>query len=430
MKGSSVVNLMNRLNLTIGHIVKIFIAIVKPDSNSPLHAVDFVFISADENKAEQTRGGQAFDRLLDTLAIKLDNLGFTHVHIARPPALVVGLSAWSDARRINRAFSIRLIADLFIGVFQEDKFRFRRALYSDLFGTLRPKAVFAIGSRGYMWQAAHDLGIPFVEVLHGVGYDDLTTTPTFSRGSTEGFPGFVASFDDVSSSSWVRLIGDEKRLLRVESFWLKEFLGSSSAPELPLFYSPHSRPWREFGRKVLITLSSSVVGASPLFSERDAAKGRPEEILRTIENTEESVFWMIRFHPVMAKTSNPGQRVQRERIRVALSRFRNVEVVESSRTPLPSLLKDATHHITSDSMATYEAAEFGVPSFLISKSLPEIGGSHLSPLIDEGYATLASSSEKTVLEWILSTKPLNPRRALATGMNIEELAKRLSGMTV
>lgn len=426
MNSRSVPELLDFFRVGVQWSAKAFVAMLKPDSTTPMNQVDFVFISADENKAEETRDGRAFDRLLDTLAVKLEGLGFSHIHLARPPALVVESSTWSNARRINRAFIFRIIADSLFGIFQSNKFRFRTKLYSNLFEALRPKAVFAIGSRGYMWQAAKNLGIPFVEVLHATGYENLATTPTFSRGSTEGYPGFVISFDEVSSTSWLRLVGDENRLLRLENFWLREFLEASSAPELPLLHLPRSRPWENFDRRVLLTLTSSILGANPLFSERDALRGYPEEILRTIERTKESVFWMVRMHPVMAKARDPRRRAQRGRIWAALKNLENVDVVESSRSPLPVLLKDVTHHITSDSTATYEAAEFGIPSLLISSQLPGIGRHHLSSLVGEGYAALAGNAGTTVIDWILTANPLKPRGALTSGMTVEELVQRLT----
>ena len=80
----------------------------------------------------------------------------------------------------------------------------------------------------------------------------------------------------------------------------------------------------------------------------------------------------------------------------------NCDWKESTELPLPSLLLHCTGHITMNSMLSYEAAYFGVPSLALCPSI--LLGGHfelsLNDLVDAGYLTKQAFDEQAVAEWI------------------------------
>ena len=135
----------------------------------------------------------------------------------------------------------------------------------------------------------------------------------------------------------------------------------------------------------------ALVTLSPFFTG-------PDWLFDALEKAAPSFRWWIRLHHNTSSTT-------KGRLYSMSSKLSDVELEKSTDIPLPSLLHYADVHITIESGCTVEAAEFGVPSIIVSAQ----GASMYSELISSGWAAVADNQDSFIrlLEGFLENRPTN-----------------------
>lgn len=281
-------------------------------------------------------------------------------------------------------------------------------LYQQVLEKAQPRIVLTIGLPASLALAAHSLDIPVVEVLHGKGYLDIPWE--FDHRESEQLPTDVFALDETSAVTFRRLQPKGVITHHVADPWLELFAQ-------PYGQLPEEWKWpRDLGRgKERIVVVSLQWGYAGDHGEHQQFAGIlsnglfPTEIEIAILRTASDTQWLFRLHPVQMHGRRyawaPGLLEDLAR------RHANVEWRAASRTPLPALLAEATHHVTMLSGSTHEAAEMGVPTALLCPTARpgQIHGHWFQGLIDKGYATRVDLRRADqLLDWLAQTGRKEP----------------------
>ena len=386
-----------------------------------------MFFSYDANKSERVVGGQSFDRYLDTLGLFAQSKGFSIASIAWPGSFYHGKKTWGKALNITWPFLVALARDFFSR--EAESKRHRLSFFVALLDTVNPRVIFTIGEfDGLIRSAARSLGIPCVEVLHASGYH----TPPDEWFSSWALPSHVLAFDEVSKELLVEYCGRNSEVILTEDYWTNSWRLQRQAEtranriSLPQFaFSPikTSAPYR-----ILVSLQWGYGGDSTRYVGESRGKifenGLfPFNLLEAMDSLGESAFWHFRLHPVQLNSGKRLYRKQRKYLDRIFEKRQNVDVRHASHAPLPSLLAECTHNITTSSSSCYEAAEFGIPTLTTSPLL--LGGavleSRFQDLAREGYVTKVDQDFTGITHWVRETSPMAPRQKRRLGRSIEDV---------
>ena len=131
-----------------------------------------------------------------------------------------------------------------------------------------------------------------------------------------------------------------------------------------------------------------------------------EDLVRAIELTQDSVFWLLRLHPVQLRLERYNH--HRVFLEELTSQTRNCEWHQASTLPLPLLLSQCHGHITMSSMTTYEAAFLAVPSLLLCPTLRSgaMKASMFGDLRLSGYAELGEFDAQKIKAMFLQRQAI------------------------
>lgn len=361
------------------------------DSWRRIPEVDFLMMSSDADKTT-VADNKSIDRFLDPLSEELRRRGYSTAHLARPPASRFGLSTFSEAYSINRAYfwarfldalsAQRQASDGLSHVFQ----LFRRAL-----SRIKPKAIFTVGYLPVVGAVAQSLRIPLIEVLHSRGY--LTDPRVWLTGGNPVLPRGVFSFDEVSSKTLRRAFSNvDVEIFDMEDFAYKFFISDSEKVAVPNFVQ---RP----NFRVLVTLSWGFAGEDPRLVGKLSDGLLPNGLMDSVRDTRMTHFWTVRMHPVQVSSSGEPYRSQRAYLHRLAEENPNMSVDFGNKFSIYQALEKSNRHLTTMSMAVYEAAQMGVPSLALSKGIP-CEDLFFNDLEAEGWVEKGDDCSKTILEWI------------------------------
>lgn len=391
-----------------------------------LGETDVLLFSADANKSEIVVGGQRFDRYLDTLGSHAKRMGFSTKCISWPGSFYHGNKTLSESLNISWPFLIALAKDALSGEPKSEKYRIK--LFQEILKAIRPRVIFTIGGSSDLRSACSSLGIPCVEVLHARGYH---TSPELWFARRE-LPSHALVFDELSRDLLHKHFGQKCEVILTKDHWTSAWRDNNRGPRPP---TSVTLPRFEFGPvisdveyRILVSLQWGYAGDSTRYKEHAREKifenGLfPLSILEVIDALGDRAFWHFRLHPVQLNSRRRLYYKQRNYLKRLFSRRSNVDVLNASFAPLPALLSECTHNITTSSSLCYEAAEFGVPTLTTSPLLINGGAleDRFRDLVDEGYLRKAEPDSAEIVSWVLSTKPMAHRNKGSLGLPIEDV---------
>ena len=397
-----------------------------------LERADILLLSYDDNKSETVVGGKRFDRYLDTIGIVANSKGFSVVSVAWPGNFYHGYKTWGPTLNIALPYLVALARDFFST--QTDSKTYRHSFYVTVLELVNPRVIFTIGEfDGFIRSAARSLGIPCVEVLHASGYH---TSPDTWFASQE-LPSHVIVFDEISKELLSEFCGPNSEVILTEDYWTNAWhkhnqeVTKADDISLPEFaFSPKLTP---APYRIVVSLQWGYGGDSTRYVGESRGKIYenglfPLSLLDAIDALGESAFWHFRLHPVQLNSGIWLYRKQRRYLSRLFGGRNNVDVLNASCAPLPSLLSECTHNITTSSSLCYEAAEFGIPTLTTSPLLlkGEALERRFQDLSREGYLTKAEPDFPGIAKWVRETTLLMPRRRGGSGRSIEDV---LDGLT-
>ena len=395
-------------------------------SSKKLQRADVLFFSADANKSETVVGGQKFDRYLDTLGSLAKSEGFSIKSIAWPGNFYHGKKTWVETLNITWPSLVAFVRDALSR--EPGSERHRISFFVATLEAINPRVIFTIGGTSPLRLAASSLEIPCVEVLHARGYH---TSPEAWFAPRE-LPSHALAFDEISRDLLVKHCGQKCEVILTKDYWITAWRNQS---QLRAKASPNTLPEFEFAPnradvpyRILVSLQWGYGGDSTRYVGE--ARGKifenglfPMNLVEAIRALGESAFWHFRLHPVQLNSGRRLYRNQRKYLDQLFRGHQNVDILNPSRAPLPTLLSECTHNITTSSSLCYEAAEFGIPTLTTSPLL--LSGEPLQDrfrdLASEGYLTKVEPDYPDIANWVIETIPMAPRHKSDLGRSIEDV---------
>ena len=213
---------------------------------------------------------------------------------------------------------------------------------------LRPSAVFVVCYYSFesmvMCDAAYRLGIPTVDLQHGIQGPQHTSYARWNKVPPNGYsllPRIFWTWDEPSATV------------------IRSWPGSSEAHQPFVGGNPWLAYWqteqilvqpKRIPRKIVLYSLQPIPDLFPVFL-REAIVATPE------------VDWWVRLHPRQAHR----QAAITDTIRTYGLSDR-VNVSDATRLPLPAVLAQTSVHVTQWSSVVWEAAAYGIPSVVIHPS--------------------------------------------------------------
>lgn len=389
----------------LGKLLTVLQGLLVRDTWSSTDRCDVLFFSHDSHRSV-TWGERAYAPILDSILDELTAAGWVCRTIGQADSVLVGVRAHAGPKAANRAFfaaRVKRAARRLVRVRAGDERNSdsaSEALYGRMLDRTGCRCVIAIGTTPAMCRAARARGVKVVEVLHGIGYGMIPWD--WATRASGALPTAVLCLDPVSTRTLAPLRERGMIVREIAHPWLTRFKSPSAL--LPDEWT-RKLDVPEFARKaVLVSLQWGYDGEFPEFAGILPNGVMPQALIDAIRDTRESVFWLLRLHPIQSR----GKEYARHRAFVAeLGRSSgNCEWLEASRRPLPALLKGCDGHVTMSSMTTYEAAYMGVPTLLLCPTLGPGGtySSYFADLLASGHAQRSRGTSGSIAEWVRSVE--------------------------
>ena len=260
-----------------------------------------------------------------------------------------------------------------------------QAFFTEVLSLLRPKAVFlvcyyyVVGMA--LIRACRQAEVTTVDIQHGAQnkyhgfYNPWTKIPA---SGYELLPDFFWNWGQISKQNiqtWQPPGCSHHQPIVGGNLWLAKWVegnGYDTDSETTTFLERLRYP----DRVILVSIS---------FPKDDPL---PALVLEAMQRSPKSWLWLIRLHPQWRnhRMASPDQ------LRTLIERrgIQNFEIDNSSRCPLPALLKQCHHHVTCLSSVCYEALVFNVPTTIVHPEGLQVHGEYIS----QGVFTYAQNSDE------------------------------------
>lgn len=383
-------------------------------------ARNLVFFSSDANRSD-TREGRAWDKVLDPIALRAEEKGFSTAIFAYPGSVLHGGEAFlrvdpiepklvSPANRILRralakaprgsqVLLLRLLSDFNARLMTILGKIFGTNPYRRLLVKTKPQLVFAANAPPLLCEAAKSLRIPVAEVLHARGYSRVYKSWD-SRQHTQ-LPDGIISYHAASTEVFSKFLP----VLQVPNYRFPFEEKLAKKWEL----SPEGRHYLE-----RLTQFPHVVAFTTTWSEDPVSSefldgGIPAELLNLVMSRED-IFLQIRLHPVLRFRRSFRKRTKK--LIQELNCCSRIDFQTSSSAPIHSIFRASTIHMTYQSLAAFEAADVGLSTYFLRIK----GGRKWPPeLLEQGLMRPLGASRSELefaIEKAVPRNPINPQGAV------------------
>ncbi len=246
--------------------------------------------------------------------------------------------------------------------------------------------------------ACRGLGIPAIDVQHGsqgeyhVGYGNWKNIPQ-------------SGYSMMPTKFWCWSPEDAKSINKWASKIDSQIAFDGGNPFLEMWFDSNNKIVSDYDKKIKL-IKSRQKSKYILFTLQHLAEFPPDWVWKAINQSHKNWVWWIRVHPVAISRLDEINRSIKQKCPHI-----NYEIKLSSSLPLPALLRNADLHVTMFSSAVLEAANFSVPSIILSENGHDI----YKPLI-RSKAALFASSPDLLLQSIMKSfsKSLNKNKLFRT----------------
>ena len=255
---------------------------------------------------------------------------------------------------------------------------------------LNPKIIFSIGAKQELLQVTSEIGIPVVEVMHGVIQEEDITS--MWCGKSKFKPNLVLT--------WHKHYTQMLKKFEVNAITLGY---PSNAVE-----RRKKQPGQEI--RVLVTLGHSHSHSSDPYGIFD------EKLMNQIHKlSQQNIKFIFRNHPVV----DSDKQINRKFTKWLQSRFDTCDIHSSHKKSLWDSLQDADIHLSKSSSTFIEAALLGIPT-IFTDNLQEL---RLPPeVIDQGIVFQGGNLDYQELQEIAGRSLPN----VFEFMNVNELLNQLN----
>lgn len=386
-------------------------------NNIPSEKFDVLFIHHDADKSASLNN-KAYSPLLAEIDFIFQKKNLTTTFFSIPPTRLIGNESFHNCWTVNWIFLIRKI-EYKINFSSTEK-SFFIIYISYLLRKLSIKYIISIGTDPQFTEAARNLGIPFIEVLHGFGY--ATDDWKYSKRKKSALPTHLISFDSVSSKTFLNACGSFTKVIEAKH----PIVSGYNNPATTQFERWPFKPNCSRTKKVIIFfLQWGYAGEVPHLKNILENCLFPKELLQIISETKNDVHWLFRLHPVQNKGLEYNK--QKLYLKRVLEKYNNVEFEKCSEKPLNSVLKSVDGAMSMSSMATYDAAAVGIKSLLFCPSLKGEGrwASYFKDLEETGFVRKINFDRISVHSWLKTINRVDDGYANQGAPTLENLLNKI-----
>jgi hypothetical protein len=398
--------------LNLGLFFKDLITRIKylkhPDTINSIPKSDILFFCQDVDRSD-SKFGKPYSKLLDSIHEDLSERGLTCIHVGLPyKSKLFGELAWAKPYCANRIFFRAYLTDTFLRIFvklgliiRAQKDSADEKVYNKIYALVAPKIIFTIGASAPLCRAAKKRGIKIVEVLHGLGYDNIKWG--WAEKLFNELPDYILSLDRISTKSFKQLQNKGVIVSEIPHPWYKRFANGNSNTNADPKWLNNSLQLTD-GKKVILV--SLVWGYDGDHGEYECyANILPnglmyDQLIEAIKGTQNKIFWCLRRHPVQIRSTEYDYQITF--LNNLVNQYKNVEWVESTNATLLSMLLKCDGHVTMSSMSSYDAALMGVKTLLLCPTLPkgQVNELWFEDLVSKGYADKIKPDTIKIIKWV------------------------------
>jgi hypothetical protein len=377
----------------------------------------------DVNKGDSYRG-LPYSKLIDSIYDELLAAGLNCQQIALKGSKLIGELSWGKPLSIEAATIRKNLCDkitwkffTILSIFLVSKQNVSSSLNTStvrdwlyIFFKQNSKNIFVIGATPEMCIAADFLSITIIEVLHGIGYHKIVWG--WNTKTARELPRYILCFDKVSYNSFLPLSNNGvTKVVEIPHPWYKRFINKLSDPvSFQEWLAPVD--FNCGGRKIiLITLTWGYDGDHGLSTEFSNVVPNgliPEELIKVIQSTKDSHYYLIRRHPVQIRRQKYNYQLLF--LENLVKEYPNCEYKVSSSATLLSILPKVAGHVTLSSMTSYDAAIMGIKTLFLCPTL-QPNSKHcdlFDDLVSAGYAEKIISDENYIMKWVTTVEKSEP----------------------
>ena len=231
--------------------------------------------------------------------------------------------------------------------------------------------------------ACNYLGVPSVDVQHGLQGDAHYAYGRWNKVPPCGYellPTYFwcwSEFEAKSINNWNKSIYEKHRAINGGNLFLHQWQNDNS--NLVNLYNEKIRKLKKDAGGCIYVLFTLQVDSKQNIE-------RVILLLKTIEKSNNKIFFFIRLHPCFL---NKMDKIKKMLKREGLS---NYDVDHATNYPLYAILRNVDVHVTDSSSTVIEAEQFGVPSVILSNE-----GSALFPEhVWSGWAVYENSNGEII----------------------------------
>ncbi len=247
-----------------------------------------------------------------------------------------------------------------------------------------------------------------IEVLHG--FAQSYGSQKWEKNSPENQPDSILLFESFQKFKLRSLekLGIKTRV--IPHPYLRRFHGGNS-DRLPQEWELQPIEDKSIEKEILVSLCWGYDYEGELLPELEGILPNGifyDEIWKIVEETKH-IFWRFRFHPVQVRDERYKHQIRF--LDELVKNNSNMEWIESTYYPYPSVARLCSGNITMNSSSCYDAASMGLKSLMLCPTILE-GGSYESLFSDleaDGYVVKDQASYETILEWANNVKRIKPR---------------------
>jgi hypothetical protein len=340
--------------------------------------------------------GKCYSPLMDSLREDIEERGYKCQTINLPFSKKQGSDAWSSPIIMNKIYIIAFIKDIFTGKVLKVETSYRKDVYEHIIRKSEALCIIAIGANCHLCSASKNIGIPCIELLHGIGYDPIPWN--WDKLNKEFLPDCILSLDKKSTATLTPLQQKGIKLIQIPHPFLKKFY-KKNQEKLPSIWKDKvtiliSLQWGYDNRKFAGIIKNNII--------------LDELTNAIILSKKKNINWSFRLHPV--QSNEKKYKPHMDFIQKFCEQHSNAQWQWSTEMPLPVVLQKCTGHITMSSMCSYEAAYMGIKTLALCPTL-RAGGYYqnmFSDLEEAGYLTKAQADTQNIIDWVEAVQPTQP----------------------
>ncbi len=377
------------------------------DSSKNLKSCDVICFCHDVDRSISFRGS-AYSPLIDSVREDLEKRGLVCLSISHAWSVLTDEKGFGFPIAINRTLISRKIAKYIIKFLHLNTFFNVKNVYDFIFEKTKAKLIITIGSPDELSLSARLNNVFHVELLHGMGYSTIPWG--WDTKETKFLPQGILALDKVSYNTFSILDSKGIATKLIPHPFLKRFFNQNNE-QIPNEWIPKEKHNSQWKKEILVSLQWAYAGDHGPYIEYEniLQNGLFYEEIEQIVKVEKDILFRFRFHPVQLKNKKYKFLIQFMDDFVA--KYPNTEWKESSFLPYPSIIKNCDGNISMSSMSCYDAAAFGVNSFMLCPTIL-LGGIYEDWYLDlekEGYLIKSKVSYEFIHSWLLKTKKQEPR---------------------